>query len=483
MKKIIALAIAVLMLAALITVPTFAEELEFVAPDENWAAAEDGVFYIADAADLLAFSVSAQINSYYVGQTVKLTEDIDMTGIEWFPVAKFMGTLDGDGHAIKGVSVTAQSGTLGFITSADSATFQNIRFLDFATTIATNGGGTAGLVVGATAGSGTITFKNVYVSGTSTTASHRAGGFVGHTNGASNLVFENCVGNVTCIGKRAGVFLSHLNPGAGVVTITDCVAMGDLTQAGDQTGAFVGVTGGHLTMERCISLVNLEGASKEAGAFFLLDHQGAASVQTLNPVINVTDCYAAVDAEHYAFAMFTGRGWPFKLTVKYDGQTVYEKNSTEESTLNADREVIEAATKYYATPNTVNVTKANFATKMTAFTGWVDAGMTATYMTGKTVDVFVPASVKTLMDAPFTPKVEEQPNDTEPTDTQPTETQPTETQPQVTEPQATETQANATETQANTAEGGCASAIGVSALAVFALAGGAMMIARKRRED
>ena len=236
-------------------------------------------------------------------------------------------------------------------------------------------------------------------------------------------------------------------------------------------------------MERCISLVNLEGASKEAGAFFLLDHQGAASVQDLNPIINVTDCYAAVDAEHYAFAMFTGRGWPFNLTVKYDGQTVYEKNSTEESTLNADREVIEAATKYYATPNTVNVTKDNFATKMTAFTGWVDAGMTATYMTGKTADVFVPASVKTLMDAPFTPKVEEQqPTDTEPTETEPTVTEPTVTEPQATQPQATETQANATDTQ-TTGETGCASAIGVSVLAVFALAGGAMMIARKRRED
>ena len=481
MKRFIALAMTVLMLAALITVPTFAAELEFVAPDENWAAAEDGVFYIADAADLLAFSVSAQINSYYVGQTVKLTEDIDMTGIEWFPVAKFLGTLDGDGHAIKGVSLAGQSGTLGFITTTDSATIQNIRFLDFNVAIA-GASGTAALVVGNTAGSGTTTFKNVYVTGTVQTAAHRAGGFVGHTNGASNLVFENCVGNVTCIGKRAGVFLSHLNPGAGVVTITDCVAMGDLTQTGDQTGAFVGVTGGHLTMERCISLANLNGASKEAGAFCLLDHQGADTVKTLDPVINITDCYAAIDAEHYAVGMFTGRGWPFNLTIKYDGQTVYEKNSTEESTLNADREVIEAATKYYATPSTVNVTKDNFATKMTAFTGWVDAGMTATYTTGKTADVFVPASVKTLMDAPFTPKVEE------PTETEPTETEPTETQPTGTEPNTTETQANATETQAATdtqatATAGCASAIGVSALAVFALAGGAMMIARKRRED
>ena len=472
----------VLMLAAIITVPTFAEELEFLAPDETWTADADGNFTIADAADLLAFSVSAQTHEYYVGKTVTLAEDIDMTGIEWFPVAKFMGTLEGNGHAIKGIEVTGQTGTMGFITSADGATFQNIRFLDFKVTIATTGGGTAGLVVAATGGSGTITFKNAYVTGTSTTASHRAGGFVGHTNGASNLVFENCVANVTCVGKRAGGFVSHVNPGAGVVTLTDCAVMGDFTATGDQTGAFIGVTGGNITMTRCLALANLNGASKESGAFFLLDHQGADSVKNLNPVINVTDCYAAVAEGYYAVGAFTGRGWPFNVTIKYDDQVVYQKNTTEDAAIDAEREIIEAATKYYATANTVNVTKANFATKMTAFTGWVDAGMTTTYTTGKTVDVFVPASVKTLMDAPFTPKVEEQqPTDTEPTETEPTVTEPTVTEPQATQPQATE-QPQATDTQ-TTGETGCASAIGVSALAVFALAGGAMMIARKRKED
>ena len=235
-------------------------------------------------------------------------------------------------------------------------------------------------------------------------------------------------------------------------------------------------------MTRCVSYANVSSeASKEIGSLVFLDHQNNAQAKEAKSKITLEDCYAATATGYYAIGTQPDRGFNFELTVKYGGTEVYHKFGEEGSTLTADREAIEAATQYIACGNTVNVTKDNFAAKMPTFTTWVDAGMTATYMAGKTVDVFVPASVKTLMDAPFTPKVDE------PTDTEPTETEPTETQPTVTEPQATETQANATEaptsdTQA-AEEGGCASAIGVSALAVFALAGGAMMIARKRRED
>ena len=483
MKKIISLIIAIIMLASLVTIPTFAEELEFVAPDDTWTADADGNFTISDVGDLLAFSVSSTINGYYAGKTVKLAEDIDMTGIEWFPVAKFMGTFDGNGHAIKGVKLVAQTGRLGFFTLIENATIQNVRFLDFYVSCAqTDNSNCVGLIAGAA--NHACSFKNVYTSGT-VSASIRASGFVGapNTQHTGVITFENCATSAKLVSQRAGGFVAQVHPYT-TVKFTDCAFFGDLSEAGRWSSGFTGLTVGEVEMTRCVSYANVSSeASKEIGSLVFLDHQNNAQAKEAKSKITLEDCYAATATGYYAIGTQPDRGFNFELTVKYGGTEVYHKFGEEESTLTADREAIEAATQYIACGNTVNVTKDNFATKMPTFTTWADAGMTATYMAGKTVDVFVPASVKTLMDAPFTPKVEEQ----QPTDTEPTETEPTETQPTVTEPTATETQANATEaptsdTQA-AEEGGCASAIGVSALAVFALAGGAMMIARKRRED
>ena len=62
--------------------------------------------------DLLA--VSSYVGKTYSNYTIKLTADIDLTGKEWKPIGStldkaFMGVFDGNGHTIKGLTITGWS--------------------------------------------------------------------------------------------------------------------------------------------------------------------------------------------------------------------------------------------------------------------------------------------------------------------------------------------------------------------------------------
>ena len=484
MKKFISFIIAIVMLASIAAVPAFAEQ-EFVFPDENWGADENGDFLISDVPDLLAFSVSAQINNYYAGKTVKLVEDIDMTNIEWMPVSNFKGTFDGQGHAIKGVTLQGQSGQLGFFTAITDATIQNIRFLDFnVSVVSADGSNSAGLI--ACKANNRCVLKNVYTSGTVATGATRAAGMIGfpNTQHTGVIVFENCVSAVKCIGQRASGFVAQIHPYTSI-EFTDCAFIGDLSEAGRWSSGFTGLTVGNVKMTRCISLANVESAkSKEIGSLVFIDHQNNAQAKEAKSQIILEDCYAATADEYYAIGTQATRGWSFKLTVKYGGETVYDKQRSEEATLTDDRTAIEAATKYLAKGATVNVTKDTFANVCTGFTGWTALDTTVDYAEGRSINVFVPTAVKELMVKPFEPKVEE------PKDTEPEATEPEATEPEATEPEATEGDATTKAPDNNDAsdktddkKGGCSGAIGASAVAVFAVVGGAMMVARKKKED
>lgn len=488
MKKIISMLIAVLMLASVIAVPTFAS-MEFVFPDETWGENENGEFLIADAADLLAFSASAQMNNYYTGKTVKLTADIDMTNIEWLPVTNFKGTFDGDGHAIKGVTLAGQDGRIGFFTQITSATIQNVRFLDFNVSLASTSAKSASIV--AAYANHECLIKNVYTSGVAATAGTIAAGMVGYVNTQNTgvLRFENCVSAVKCVGARAGGFVGQIHP-LTTVEFTDCAFIGDLSEAGKWSSGFTGLTVGVAKLTRCVSLANIASTkSKEIGSLVFLDHQNNTQAQAAKSEILIEDCYAATADGYYAVGVCTSRGWPFKLTIKNGGETKFYLESSENATLPDNRDAIESATNYIAKGATVNITKDDFSTKLAVLEGWEATGTTVEYAEGFTVDVIVPASVKVLMEktfeaAPLEPSTPDQPtpDDNGTTDDSKSEDK-TENKPEDKNDAATEAPKDTQAVTAEPADKGCSGSMGISAIAVFALAGGAVAIARKKKED
>ena len=125
---------------------------------------------------------------------IVLTQDITLSG-EWIPIgtkeAPYMGTFDGQGHAIKGLTITTKADNLGFFSFIGStATVKNVSF----TGAKVLGNKQAAIVAGQAENA---TISNVYVSGIVTGYDH-VGTIVGDARGDANVSAEgttisNCV--------------------------------------------------------------------------------------------------------------------------------------------------------------------------------------------------------------------------------------------------------------------------------------------------
>lgn len=125
---------------------------------------------------------------------IVLTQDITLSG-EWIPIgtkeAPYMGTFDGKGHAIKGLTITTKADNLGFFSFIGStATVKNVSF----TGAKVLGNKQAAIVAGQAENA---TISNVYVSGYVTGRDH-VGTIVGDARGDANVeadgtTISNCV--------------------------------------------------------------------------------------------------------------------------------------------------------------------------------------------------------------------------------------------------------------------------------------------------
>jgi len=108
------------------------------------------------------------------GTTCELLADVDLTGVNWTPIAGFGGTFDGKGHTISNLTVSG-SGTDGFFGSISGATVKNLT-IDKATVEST--GDKVGILA-ATDGPATITNVNI-TNSTLKTSGEYAGAIFGH---------------------------------------------------------------------------------------------------------------------------------------------------------------------------------------------------------------------------------------------------------------------------------------------------------------
>lgn len=68
---------------------------------------------ISTAEDFIAFAENCRLDSYSLGLTVTLENNIDLSGIEFSPIPIFSGTFEGNNHIISGVSIQADGSTQG----------------------------------------------------------------------------------------------------------------------------------------------------------------------------------------------------------------------------------------------------------------------------------------------------------------------------------------------------------------------------------
>lgn len=195
----------------------------------------------------------------------QLVNDIDMSGYDGFKGiavsgTPFSGSLDGQGHKVSGLTVTYTDGgsNEGIFGQTAGATIKNIAFENILVDA-----GSAADHVGFIGSASSTTFDQVAITGkvigndhvallagdadgitvTNTTlwgtvdGRSQCGGFAGCTleGGAS---FDKCLSNVnvSCSSRGwAGGFVGLIDKANSVVTINNCVSLGDMTSAGDGT--------------------------------------------------------------------------------------------------------------------------------------------------------------------------------------------------------------------------------------------------------
>ena len=228
---------------------------------------------------LQALALASTLGISLNGKTIELTADIDLTGKVWTPFgfnkdAPFGGTIDGKGHAIKGLSAAGYTydknawitnatnqntgPAYGFVCIAQNATIKNIRFVDV--NIDVENGIAVGAVVGDARGS-FLTIDNVTVNGI-VKAKDKVGGFVGlagyydskefkltitsSTNNAN--VIANCGDNYNRAGgfvgglgdrqlDKEGKDVSPLAQAVKSVTFNNCTNNGNVTVTGKKEAA------------------------------------------------------------------------------------------------------------------------------------------------------------------------------------------------------------------------------------------------------
>ena len=108
-----------------------------------------GAWLINNLDELYFFASQVNGGNTYAGETVKLTDDIDLSGYKWTPIGTtegtlyFAGTFDGQGYTIS--NITAQNSLAsGFFGVTDGATIKNLKVAN----ATVSGNHCAGAVVG-----------------------------------------------------------------------------------------------------------------------------------------------------------------------------------------------------------------------------------------------------------------------------------------------------------------------------------------------
>lgn len=117
---------------------------------------------ISTAKELIDFvhAINTLHNKQQRDLVVTLTNDIDLTGVEWMPIGNedipFYGTFDGAGHTISGLHIDKQEGVCCGLFGACVGTIENLTVTGSITCVAADVHSAAGGIVGNVQGHSTV---------------------------------------------------------------------------------------------------------------------------------------------------------------------------------------------------------------------------------------------------------------------------------------------------------------------------------------
>ncbi len=239
---------------------------------------------ITDEAGLKAIA-NDLAGSYVLANDITLSE-------QWTPISTFTGTLDGAGHAIKGLRIAGGSPT-GLFGETDGATIKNLRVVE-AKVADWGSSKKAGIIVGW--GKNT-TIEACFTSGVVEGNDH-VGGITGRLEGT----MKNCLS--TAASFSSGCQAGGLAGSCGTATFENNVFLGQVYCQGDWggVGGILGLAeGGTVTMKGNVSAPFALGIERSNNG-----HMFAMCGMLNNATIEMTDCYNSDAIKYYEGAIRTG---------------------------------------------------------------------------------------------------------------------------------------------------------------------------------
>lgn len=196
--------LVICMLLAMLPASYMATEADRVIPED--------AIYLSSAEELVAFAENCRLNTWSVGKTVVLKNDIDLSGVEFAGIPTFGGIFMGQGHKITGMSLDREGSVVGFFRYIQEGAVVEKLTIE-GEIIPTGSSSIAGGFAGENAG----TIVNCVFSG-KVSGKDQIGGFVGINKAegvieactASGVIFGNhFVGGIA--GENHGVVRSCTN--------------------------------------------------------------------------------------------------------------------------------------------------------------------------------------------------------------------------------------------------------------------------------
>jgi len=273
--------------------------------DVEWYDENQKEFTITTADEL--YDVATLSYFYdFAGQTIKLGADIVVNegsakdwvehapARNWFPIQKFAGTFDGQGHTISGIYGYASDISMGlFNDTQQTCVIQDFKLVN--SYFETEGElGTASIVA-----YGGGTFKKIYSDAIISCDGGKVAGLFSYI--VYDSIIEECWfdGSISATGRFSGGIVDGV--WGAKVTVSHCLNTGSIynshTYHSCSVGGIVGATvvGGNLTVDDCLNVGTLDTVNKIRVASVV---GGSDS----NTITTVTDSFASAESSEAAIS-------------------------------------------------------------------------------------------------------------------------------------------------------------------------------------
>ncbi len=227
------------------------------------------------------FAAMVNAGDDFAGKTVTLTEDVDLTGLEWTPIANtsrkdadggFKGIFDGSGHTVANLTCRNETDNYGagLFGVVNGGTVKNVSI---------SGGeiysiDCAGVICGTMLGESII--ENCHNEGVKASADSAVGGIVGRAYGSSNTI-TGCSNKAEISGNaKVGGIVGIVSSPGSTSRIENCINEGPITgNPKDGAAGIVGYAGSQIDVVSCTNVANIGNENVKYAAGIVGYKQGA----------------------------------------------------------------------------------------------------------------------------------------------------------------------------------------------------------------